>query len=290
MGTKEVKITETTRCNIFDELRIKKIVWHGSLSEIEFLNRVFDLKKKPSNDYRLADMEKDISQHRGEFFDWEDDWVFGDPRLNLLGCEDQVFLKFLCEMIHPLVRSDESEVKILLDIFNKHLKNDGFKIVIQKHVSGKPVFHGISSNEFSVPFENIEKVGREFIKEQVKKCEDKLSEGDFDGVVTNARSLLESAMRDIYKKIKGKDMQSKGDLIKDFKEIKKLLYLEDMNQLISGLTSTVNGIATMSNKMADRHDRENEPERHHAKLAFNSVKTVVDFLYDASENLKDAEK
>lgn len=283
----EIKITEITRKNIFDELCIQNIQWNGRLGEIDFLNRIFNLKERRSDDPRFPDMEGDVWQHRVNNYDWEDDWVFGDIRLNLLRCDDQTFLKFLCEMIHPIVRSDEGQIKTLLGIFNENLKNDGFKVVIQKYTSGKPVFHAIHLDGFSVPFENIEKVGRTFIKEQMEKCDRKLSEGDFDGAITNARSLLESVICDVYKKMKGEEMQSKGDLIKDYKEIKELLHLVEsdavsnsLNQITSGLTSVVNGLASVSNKMSDRHNRKIEPERHHTKLIINSVKVVIDFLYD----------
>jgi hypothetical protein len=35
--------------------------------------------------------------------------------LNLLRCPDETFLSFLCEIIHPIVRSDEGEVQRLAE-------------------------------------------------------------------------------------------------------------------------------------------------------------------------------
>ena len=291
---REVRITEITRRNIFDEIYVKGIIYYGRSDEVGFLKRIFNLEKKSSHDSRFKNMEQDIRQHRYNNHDWEDDWIQHDSRIGLFKCDDQTFLKFLCEMIHPAVRNNEYEVNILLDIFNTHLKNDGFKIVIQGHISNRPVFHGIISDEFFVPFENTKKVGRDFAKEQLEKCERKLSEGDFDGAISSARSFLEDVMRDVYKKITGKEIPGKGDLIKYFKEIKKMLDLEkdktnnaSLNQLIGNLTAVVNVIAHLSNKMGDRHSREIEPERHHAKLVINSAKTIADFLYDTSNRIED---
>jgi hypothetical protein len=82
-------------------------------------------------------------------------------------------------------------------------------------------------------------------------------------------------------------METTKSLPKDFKEIKKLLNLAEKDyldnsfkEIISGLTSIVNGISSIGNKMGDRHSREYKPERHHAKLVANSSKILVDFLYD----------
>ena len=39
----------------------------------------------------------------------------------------------------------------------------------------------------------------------------------------------------------------------------------------------------LRNKMGDAHVRTYKPERHHAKLAVNSAKTLTDFLIDTLE-------
>lgn len=77
------RITEITRSKIFDSILIENINWHGSLEEPEFLSRVFDLRNLPSYDSRFKNMEGDIWQHRINNYDWEDNWLFSDDRLNL---------------------------------------------------------------------------------------------------------------------------------------------------------------------------------------------------------------
>ncbi len=287
-------ISELTRRNIIDELRVRSVCWHGRLDELGFIKRIFDIKSLPSNDGRFQDMEGDFWQHRVNNYDWEDDWIYEDDRLNLMRCEDQVFLKFLCEMINPIVRSDSNEVQNLLEIFNNHLEGDFFKLDVEKTISKKPIFHAIKIDAISVTFENKKMIGRSFVGEQLKKCETKLAQNDFDGAITNARSLLEDVIaRDIYKQIAGKEMQTKGDLIQDYKVIKKLLNLvenkqldDSFKQVTVGLSSIVNGLSSIGNKMGDRHSREIKPERHHAKLAINAAKTICDFLYDVLDYQK----
>ena len=50
-------------------------------------------------------------QHRVNNFDWNDDWVFYDSRFNILYAEDDIFPRFLCEMLHPVVHSIETNLK-----------------------------------------------------------------------------------------------------------------------------------------------------------------------------------
>src|SRR5262245_3754116 len=99
-------ISEVTRRNIFDVLSVQQINWSGRLNEPDFLARIFDLEKMESTDGRFKNAAGDIWQHRiNNPNDWEDDWVFTDKRFNLLKCDDEKFLSFLCEMIHPIVRN-----------------------------------------------------------------------------------------------------------------------------------------------------------------------------------------
>ena len=136
------QITEVTRRNIFDAITMEKINWAGRFNEVQFLSRLFDLKELPSTDRRFSDAGQDIWQHRINNDDWESDWVFFDPRFNLLYCEDEVFLRFLCETIHPVVRDDVEEVKKVLRLYNQLLRVDGFELVEYNRISDKPVFKG----------------------------------------------------------------------------------------------------------------------------------------------------
>ena len=112
-------VTDLTRRTIFDALRVGKHFWAGKLDDAEFLSRIFDLNNLPSYDNRHKDMVGDIVRHRVMNEDWRDDWVFSDGRLGLLHVPDEVFLRFLCEMVHPVVRNEE-EVDDLVATFNRN--------------------------------------------------------------------------------------------------------------------------------------------------------------------------
>lgn len=287
-------ITEITRRNIIDDIILSGVSYCGNLGEIDFLKRLIDLDSMPSTDRRYKNMHDDILQHRMNNYDWDDNWVYYDDRINLIRGSNENFLKFLCEMIHPVVRKEQDVIQNLLDIFNNHLSNDNFEIRVKNFISKKPIFNWIKIDETPILVENLDKVNSQFIKDGLDKCDNKLKNNDYDGAITNARSLLEDAIiRDIHKQITGSEMKTKGDLVNDYKEIKKMLNLaekdtldDSFKQVTSGLSSIVNGISSISNKMGDRHSREVIPEKHHAKLVVNSSKILVDFLYDVLDYQK----
>ncbi|GHJ36041.1 protein kinase [Streptomyces sp. TS71-3] len=136
------RISEVTRRRLFDALRLQKVDWAGELDEVEFLKRIFDLDTLESYDSRFATAEGDIIQHRFNNEDWESDWVFTDPRFGLSQGPDSTFLRFLSEMLHPIVRTDVVEVQRLLKVFNSSLARDGYTISSVDTISGFPIFGG----------------------------------------------------------------------------------------------------------------------------------------------------
>jgi hypothetical protein len=124
-------------------MRIDRLWYHGRQNEPDFLARLFDLKSLPSrNDDRYDNAYDDIYQHVVNNNDWDPDWIYSDPRINLLHCDDEVYLNFLSTTLHPLVRTNSVELTKLLTIYNRDLLADGFEIAQTDEISGKPVFSG----------------------------------------------------------------------------------------------------------------------------------------------------
>ena len=136
-----MKISQITRRDIVDAISVEEIDWSGRMEEAEFLSRLYNLTSLPSEDRRFEDAAGDIWQHRVNNFDWDDDWVFYDPRFNLMNGDDDAFLAFLSETIHPVVRPDPSEAERICQLYNQYLRNDGFQIVEKSRLSGETHIH-----------------------------------------------------------------------------------------------------------------------------------------------------
>jgi len=169
---------------------------------------------------------------------------------------------------------------------NKFLKFDGYEIVRDgDHFKVRET--GAVAVHFDMPFPQSQDVNHVFIEEQVRKCDKKIDEGDFGGAITNARSLVEAVLLKTEKQLCPTPPQYDGDLIKLNKRVQALLNLDParkeigdtLRQVLSGLTSVVNGLAGMRNKMSDAHAADYKASKHHAKLAVNSAKTFVDFIF-----------
>jgi hypothetical protein len=116
--------------------------WFGRLSEIEFLDRLYDLDALPSTDTRFENARADIIQHRYNNYDWEDDWVFSDSRFELETSDDKL-LAFLAEMLHPAVRIDHDEVDSMAAVINRLLTPDGYELKEIDTISGRAVYGAV---------------------------------------------------------------------------------------------------------------------------------------------------
>jgi len=139
------------------------------------------------------------------------------------------------------------------------------------------------------------KISNIFINEQLDKIKYKLKNNDFDGVITNSRSLIEEIILDIEKEILGEKQDYDGDILKLYKRVRKLINLEpnnnkidnSLNEIMRGFIQIISGFSGLSNKMGDRHARTYKPEERHARLAANSAIVVSEFLLDVYHNQKE---
>lgn len=60
-------------------------------------------------------------------------------RFGLMNGDDEVFLRFLCEMLHPVVRPGATGIKRLCQLFNQHLRVDGFELVTKARMLDRPL-------------------------------------------------------------------------------------------------------------------------------------------------------
>lgn len=184
------------------------------------------------------------------------------------------------------VKAAES-VDDAVELVNENLKYDGYEVVHEGHFfKVRELASGRIKLDITarVPDELTQLT----IDENIRKCETKLSASDFSGAITNARSLIEAVLIGIEKDLDPGASDYDGDLVKLFKRTQKLLNLEPnrkdisdpLRQILTGLTSVVNGLAAMRNKMSDAHAATYRPSRHHAKLAVYAAITLADFLFE----------
>lgn len=124
----------------------ERVFWYsGRRNDVTFLNRLYDLKTM-TTEYSGQTFEDEIHRHTIANDDFEYGWVFDDERLGLRSGDDEILLKFLCEMFHPMVRSEKSDWEKVKDDINELLKADGYEIYENDKISG----HSVFSYRFSI--------------------------------------------------------------------------------------------------------------------------------------------
>lgn len=194
------EITEVTRRAIVDFLMSSGLPWAGRLREDEFLQRLYDLSAISSTDSRMGNAAADIVQHRHSFLDWEEDWVFYDPRFNLLNAPDFQFLRFLCETIHPVVRPNVGHVTALLTVYNEKLLPDGWSLVESQRISGKPIFAAEKADQRLEVFDEPtgwDKADRQ-IEEARSSLRSAMSEEQFQTVGLVCREAIISTAQEVF--------------------------------------------------------------------------------------------
>jgi len=173
-----------------------------------------------------------------------------------------------------------------LTYLNEFLAFDGYEIV--PHGKGYDVVDK-TRGEIVVDVKlEPSHLSHAFIVEQIEKCRTKMSQRDYDGAITNARSLVEAVLAAIEKEFDSNTPDYDGDLPKLYKRVQKHLNLSPENpkisnslkQTLTGFISIIGGLSGLSNKMGDRHVREYKPAAHHAALIVNAAMTFSNFIFD----------
>lgn len=141
-------ITEITKRDILDlfkngleienffETKTVRYAYFGRLEELDFLKRLYKLEEMSSYDSRFPNAEGDILQHTVNNDDYPNCWVFEDERFG----NDEMYLKFLCEIFHPTVRNEKGYWKEFLNEINKLLQNDGYELYPKEKISNRDVY------------------------------------------------------------------------------------------------------------------------------------------------------
>lgn len=135
---------------LIDSVEVKMSIF-GRITELEFLERLYNLNEMPSFDSRYKTAEGDIWQHTINNDDWPPYWFLNDDRFCLgNNYSDEYLLKFMCEILHPVVRNEKSQWREYLKYFNELLKVDGYELVPKGHISGREIFEAVEIDRITI--------------------------------------------------------------------------------------------------------------------------------------------
>lgn len=289
-------IHRSIRQNIFDGLKIENVHWSGSLEDTEFLQRIFSLEKLPSTDSRFDDAAGDIWQHRvNNRDDWPDDWIYSDSCFDLLGCSDDTFLRFLSEMVHPVVRPNRDEALRLVGHINDQLREADWMLIEQELIAGRPRFVGVRTGGASKRAHSRARTVADalhagWMHKEIQRLEIAV-ERDPALAIGTAKELVESCCKTILTK-RGKPPDRMDDLPKMTKALVRELKLvpegipneakgaKTIKVLLSNFISITQCLAELRGLYGSGHGREGSYkglEPRHARLAVAAAVAFIDF-------------
>ncbi len=289
-------ISRQARLNIFQTIKKENLSWSGGLTGLDFLSRIYDLEAMPSHDHRYQNAKSDIFTHT---INWPGDldyyWVFEDDRFNLMECSDEQLLRFLCEMMHPVVRPNEKDRKNLLDLFNRELNQEGYEIIETKssfgniHYEAKGLLTELidSLNQLR---DDKEYLNSENVQRQIVRMMTSI-ESDPELSIGTAKEFLETSLKTILAKLRI-EYQANSDLTKLAKQVFDEIRKDELTgndvklqvirkKLEGSLMNLVQGVAELRNSYGTGHGKESGKsiiDSKYAALAVNSSVTLVFFL------------
>ena len=300
MDTLEREISEPTRRNVADELSLREMPPNGRLNEVEFFSRLFNLNELPTRDHRtrqFPNMAADLWQHRVNNNDWDDGWWWTDDRMALLHAPDEMFLRFLAEMVHPVVRPDPAEREVYLEVFNMHLANEGWEIGIVSQVGAHPIYGGrrleqMPQRAVGEARELAQTLGH-YVTQQVTRMETGIS-NDPDLAIGTAKEFVETICRTILRE---RQIDIPAD--DDVPALVRLTVhsvpvvprgIDDPARWEGTIVRLVNNLASLGRSLAELRNSfgtgHGQPAGHvgldanHARLAVRMAAAVGVFLYE----------
>jgi len=297
--TTDDALPREVRQDVIDGLKLQRVSWAGALNEVEFLQRIYDLTALPSTDDRKPynkNAAADIWQHRVNNEDWDDDWIYADSRFALLDGPADIFLRFLCEMLHPLVREGRDEVLSLAAQINDQLRPAGWKLFEDRPLAGRPRFRpgrlsqsGDRAGKRSRHVAEALSAGN--MEKEIERMEDAI-ERDPALAIGTAKELVESCCKTILtqRNIPIPKAADIGDLTKLVAKELELVPddahaakrgAENIKQILRSLTTMPGQLAELRGLYGTGHGRDGNHrglQPRHARLAVGAAVTFIDFV------------
>lgn len=277
-----------------------KILWHGRISELDFIKRVCDTSKIQVDDNRCNNFDEEFVRHREFNSDYAEDYFFTLDKLPYKNSDSDTFLKILCEMFHPAVRDENGYWKEFKEKISTLIKEDGFEFYVIDHISGREVYGYrkitfLDSNQ-TLNIDNLKKVSEEINSDYIYKQISIMEQNQKDNpteAIGKAKELLETICKTILSRLE-KEIDESWEIqtltAKTYKalklspdDVKEGPLSQTVKQILGGLNSVSSGIASLRNSYGSGHGKVDSfkslPERY-AKLAIGSVSTLVVFLWE----------
>ncbi|MDR5803748.1 abortive infection family protein [Caballeronia sp. LZ001] len=294
--TAGIALPRQVRLNILDGLRLNDVAWYGQLDDVEFLSRLFELEQLPSTDDRFKDAAGDIWQHRMNNDDWSRDWLFSDNRFNLVDGPAERFLRFLCEMVHPLVRPDRDDVINLVSLFNEQIRQVGWELFEEERVAGRPRFAYRRLIDSGARVVNRARTVSDaldagWMAKEIERLEHAV-ERDPALAIGTAKELVETCCKTILTK-RSVEFSKSDDLGNLTKKVATELKLvpegisdeakgaENIKLILRNLTQLTNNLAQLRGLYGTGHGRDGQHrglQPRHARLAVASAVAFIDFI------------
>ncbi|WP_323810757.1 abortive infection family protein [Sphingobium baderi] len=289
-------LSRRTRRNIIDGIKVDRIAWMGAISDVEFLERLWDLKAMPSTDARFEDAAGDIWQHRYNNDDWDDDWIFGDERFNLVDGSADRFLAFLAEMVHPVVRPDRNQALEIVRNFNDQLRPEGWTLEEIEKIAGRPRFVAraiadLGGRAVMRAKTVADALDAAWMQKEIDRVENAIDRDPALAIGT-AKELVESCCKSVLTK-RGVPYSSGADLPALTKLVAKELGLvpEDITDAKKGADTIkliLRNLAALTQYLAElrglygsghgRDGRHRGLQPRHARLAVGAAVSFIDFV------------
>jgi hypothetical protein len=299
-------IPKRVRRSILNRIKRDKLVWHGLLTQPEFLEPLYDLNKLPSSDPRFDDANGDIWQHTVNNDDWDLDWIFDDNRFDLLNGPDSTFLAFLERCLDPRVRSP-AEASALAEKFNNDLRSEGWSLETMELMGDEEKYRvGPWNPAYGRAADSLQKtaliLSSTWMYQEIQRIEASI-DTDPALAIGTAKELVDTCCKHIADRMNLSlpKMPDTPDLVRAVMEGLKLLPddisdsakgADAIRKTLRALTTLMQGLVEVRNLYGTGHGKSSKhkgPQPRHARLAVASAATFVEFIvetYRERERLK----
>ena len=208
----------------------------------------------------------------------------------------ETFLRFLCEVIHPVVRPDRNEALKLVSEFNDQLRRDGWHLVEEEKIAGRPRFvhrqvKDSSPRSVSRARSVADALNAGWMQKEIERLENSV-ENDPALAIGTAKELVESCCKSILDR-RGVAVPKNVDLPKLTKIVTKELKLvpdgisdqakgaEAIRLILRNLSALSQYLAELRGLYGSGHGRDGKHrglEPRHARLAVGAAVAFIDFV------------